>query len=143
MSHSNSTQRIENRAFTHITMYCLLITIWCISIANNDINHSDHTLIRAIFGIYRIIRSGETTKMQITVNRHQDWISSCPFAQAFSKSLILLLFFAQAFSKSLIGTTLKLHRNYTEIDLERVGNTLGTPREHLEQCNFQIEPSEN
>jgi hypothetical protein len=34
-----------------------------------------------------------------------------------------------------LGTILKLQQNCTKIDLEWVRNTLGTPLEHLEQCN--------
>ncbi len=100
-----------------ITDYCSLITVyasWCNSIANNATKHTDHSSIRAIFGIYCITKPGKTTKTQIAADRHQDWISSCS-------------------KKS--GTTPKLHQNYTEIDLEWVRSALGTPLEHLEQCN--------
>jgi hypothetical protein len=115
MRHPNSTQCFEDMAHNTIADYCLLITIWCISVANSAIDHLDYTLIRAIFGIDRMIKPEKTIKTQIAADRHQDWISSC------SKKL---------------GTTLKLHRNYTENDLEWVRNALGTSQEHLEQCNL-------
>ena len=78
----------------------------CISIANNATKHTDHSSIRAIFGVYCIIRPGKSRKTQIAADRHQDWIYPCS-------------------RKS--GTTLKLHHYYTEIDLEWVRNALGTP----------------
>jgi hypothetical protein len=114
-------KRLEGRLSTIITGFCLLIiayAFWCNSLVNSAIKYLSYLPISAVSESHSMARAEDLRMPQMVI-----------IARFWGCSL------AQAFSKSLIGTTLKLHHYCTEIDLEWVRNALGTPREHLEQCN--------
>ncbi len=109
-----SAQRFEGRLSALITHHRLLITVhafWCNSVTNSAINRLCYSSASAILRVLCVIAAESRKTLQMG----------------------MVAGFVGCSRK--LGTTLKLHQNYTENDLEHIRNALGTPRKHLEQCN--------